>query len=141
MDGPMLSEGFLTSFLLGFGTNVTQFIDRKKGGNRQTFKHFNNKKNKHKIKEKRQPITDDYAHKTQNPGLVLSCFSLSCLLLLSFRSSSMGHESVSGAGVIHYHLLHRPRSVPMALGPAPLITIMLLEHPINIILRMFYPNL
>ncbi len=29
---------------------------------------------------------------------------------------------VSGAGVIHYHLLHRPRSVPMALGPAPLIT-------------------
>ncbi len=30
---------------------------------------------------------------------------------------------VSGAGVIHYHLLHRPRSLPTALGPAPLITI------------------
>ncbi len=29
----------------------------------------------------------------------------------------------SGAGVIHYHLLHRPRSVPTALGPAPLATI------------------
>ncbi len=26
---------------------------------------------------------------------------------------------VSGAGVVHYHLLHRPRSVPTALGPAP----------------------
>ncbi len=26
---------------------------------------------------------------------------------------------VSGAGVVHYHLLNRPRSVPMALGPAP----------------------
>ncbi len=26
---------------------------------------------------------------------------------------------VSGAGVVHYHSLHRPRSVPTALGPAP----------------------
>ncbi len=30
---------------------------------------------------------------------------------------------VSGAGVVHYHSLHRPRSVPTALGPAPLVTI------------------
>ncbi len=29
---------------------------------------------------------------------------------------------VSGAGVVHYHLLYRPRSVPTALGPAPLAT-------------------
>ncbi len=29
---------------------------------------------------------------------------------------------VSGAGVVHYHLLHRPRSVPTALVPAPLVT-------------------
>ncbi len=29
---------------------------------------------------------------------------------------------VSGAGVDHYHLLHGPRSVPTALGPAPLAT-------------------
>ncbi len=29
---------------------------------------------------------------------------------------------MSGAGVVHYHLLHRPRSVPTALGPAPLVT-------------------
>ncbi len=32
---------------------------------------------------------------------------------------------VSGAGVVHYHSLHRPRSVPTALGPAPLVTILL----------------
>ncbi len=30
---------------------------------------------------------------------------------------------VSGAGVVHYQLLHRPRSVPTALGPAPLATV------------------
>ncbi len=30
---------------------------------------------------------------------------------------------VSGAGVVHYHSLHRPRSVPTALGPAPLVTV------------------
>ncbi len=29
---------------------------------------------------------------------------------------------MSGAGVVHYQLLHRPRSVPTALGPAPLVT-------------------
>ncbi len=29
---------------------------------------------------------------------------------------------MSGVGVIHYHLLHRPRSIPTALGPAPLVT-------------------
>ncbi len=32
---------------------------------------------------------------------------------------------VSGAGVVHYHSLHRPRSVPTALGPAPLVTVLL----------------
>ncbi len=30
---------------------------------------------------------------------------------------------MSGAGVVHYQLLHRPRSVPTALGPAPLATV------------------
>ncbi len=34
---------------------------------------------------------------------------------------------VSGAGVVHYHSLHRPRSVPTALGPAPLVTPCLLN--------------
>ncbi len=30
---------------------------------------------------------------------------------------------MSGAGVVHYQLLHRPRSDPTALGPAPLVTV------------------
>ncbi|KAL0152301.1 hypothetical protein M9458_052024, partial [Cirrhinus mrigala] len=39
------------SFLPGFGTNVTQFVEREEGGgNRQTFKHFNDQINKHKSK-------------------------------------------------------------------------------------------
>ncbi len=42
---PLSSEGSLTacpSFLPGFGTNVTQFVEREEGGgNRQTFKVFN----------------------------------------------------------------------------------------------------
>ncbi len=29
---------------------------------------------------------------------------------------------MSGAGVVHYHLLHRPRSIPTAFGPATLVT-------------------
>ncbi len=29
---------------------------------------------------------------------------------------------MSGAGVTHYYLLHQPRSVPTALGPAPIVT-------------------
>ncbi len=33
---------------------------------------------------------------------------------------------MSGAGVVHYHSLHRPRSVPTALGPAPLVTVIIL---------------
>ncbi len=37
---------------------------------------------------------------------------------------------VSGAGVVHYQLLHRPRSVPTALGPAPLATMGLNILPI-----------
>ncbi len=39
---------------------------------------------------------------------------------------------VSGAGVVHYQLLHRPRSVPTALGPAPLATQPKLERRIKI---------
>ncbi len=38
---------------------------------------------------------------------------------------------VSGAGVVHYHSLHRPRSVPTALGPAPLVTICFIKVPKN----------
>ncbi len=39
---------------------------------------------------------------------------------------------VSGAGVVHYHSLHRPRSVPTALGPAPLVTKCFTLHVMNL---------
>ncbi len=71
------------------------------------------------------PSRTTAAHKTQTkiPGLVLSRLPLLSLLLL-FLSEAPPWDSrpVSGAGVVHYHLLHRPRSVPTALGPAPLVT-------------------
>ncbi len=65
------------------------------------------------------------AHKTQakNPGLVLSRLPLLCHS--SFNPSEAtpwDSRPVSGAGVVHYQLLHQPRSVPTALGPAPLVT-------------------
>ncbi len=39
-----------------------------------------------------------------------------------FEAPPWDSRPVSGAGVDHYQLLHRPRSVPTALGPAPLAT-------------------
>uniref|UniRef100_A0A673M3U4 Si:ch211-117c19.1 n=1 Tax=Sinocyclocheilus rhinocerous TaxID=307959 RepID=A0A673M3U4_9TELE len=45
-----------------------------------------------------------------------------CYRSASFYSSGAppwDSRPVSGAGVAHYQLLHRPRSVPTALGPAP----------------------
>ncbi len=38
---------------------------------------------------------------------------------------------MSGAGVVHYHSLHRPRSVPTALSPAPLVTIRYMHNCTN----------
>ncbi len=57
-----------------------------------------------------------------------------CSLVFHCRHSSFNPSEappwdsrpVSGAGVVHYHLLHRPRFVPTALGPAPLATELLL---------------
>ncbi len=96
---PPQQESSLTacpSFLLGFGTNVTQFVEREGGRNQWTFKDFNNKN----TKEQQQPLTDD-CH-TQNtkssPGLVLSRLPLS-----SFYPSGAppwDSKPVSGAGVI-----------------------------------------
>ncbi len=84
---------------------------------------FNNKINKHKWKAAaphgRLPHTK---HK-------LKFQAWSSLLFHCCHSSFNPSEAppwdsrpVSGAGVVHYQLLHRPRSVPTALGPAPLAT-------------------
>ncbi len=70
------------------------------------------------------PSRPTAAHKTQTKIHAWSS------LLFHYRHSSFNpseappwdSRSVSGAGVVHYHLLHWPRSVPTALGPAPLAT-------------------
>ncbi len=75
------------------------------------------------------PSRTTAAHKTQTkiPGLVLSRLPLLSLLINPSEAPPWDSRPVSGAGVVHYQLLHRPRSVPMALGPAPLATISFLS--------------
>ncbi len=77
------------------------------GGNQQTFKDFNNKINKHK--------------RTQT----WSSLALHCRRSSFYPSGAPPWDSrpVRGAGVAHYHQLHRPRSIPTALGPAPHVTL------------------
>ncbi len=103
--------------------NEVDRYGKKAAGNRRTFNNFNNKINKHKWKvatpHGRLPHTK---HKPK--------FQAWSSLLFHCRHSSFNPSEappwdsrpVSGAGVVHYQLLHRPRSVPTALGPAPLAT-------------------
>ncbi len=103
----------MSLFLLGFGTNVTQFLDQEEGGkNLQTFKDAS-------------PSWTTAPHKTQLKVQAWSSFVFHCRHASFYPSRAPLWDStaVSGAGVTHYYLLHRPRFVPMALGPAPLITI------------------
>ncbi len=67
------------------------------------------------------------AHKTQTKIQAWSSLIFHCRHSSFNPSEAPPWDSrpVSGAGVVHYHLLHRPRSVPTALGPAPLATPML----------------
>ncbi len=106
------------------GTNVTQLVDtgrrRREPANIQ---HFNNKINKLKWKAAaphgRLPHTKHKLKFQAWSSLVFHCcyssFNLS-------EAPPWDSRPVSGAGVIHYQLLHRPRSVPTALGPTPLAT-------------------
>ncbi len=101
-----------------------KFLDREEGGgNRRTCKYFNNKINKHKIKEAaphgRLPHTK---HKLKSRPGPLSSSTVITRPFIPSEAPPWDSRPVSGAGVVHYHLLHRPRSVPTALGPAPLIT-------------------
>ncbi len=90
------------SFLPGFGTNVTKFVEWEEGGgNRRTFKKFNKQINKHKSKA--AALTDDCRTKHKlNPGLVLSVFH--CRRSSFYPSGAPPWDSrpVSGAGVAHY---------------------------------------
>ncbi len=63
-------------------------------------------------------------HKTQTKIQAWSSLVFHCCHSSFNPSEAPPWDSrpVSGAGVVHYQLLHRPRSVPTALGPAPLVT-------------------
>ncbi len=65
------------------------------------------------------------AHKTQTETQAWSSLVFHCCHSSFNPSEAPPWDSrlVSGAGVVHYQLLHRPRSVPTALGPAPLATV------------------
>ncbi len=65
------------------------------------------------------------AHKTQTKIQAWSSLVFHCCHSSFNPSEAPPWDSrpVSGAGVVHYQLLHRPRSVPTALGPAPLVAV------------------
>ncbi len=67
------------------------------------------------------------AHKTQIKFQAWSSLVFHCCHSSFNPSEAPPWDSrpVSGAGVVHYQILHRPRSVPTALGPAPLVTFMM----------------
>ncbi len=70
------------------------------------------------------PSRTTAAHKTQTKIQAWSSLVFHCCHS-SFNPSEAplwDTRPVSGAGVVHYQLLHRPRSVPTALSPAPLVT-------------------
>ncbi len=80
------------------------------------------------------PSRTTATHKTQTKTQAWSSLVFHCCHS-SFNSSEAppwDSRPVSGAGVVHYQLLHRPRSVPTALGPAPLATLCY-SHQTNIV--------
>ncbi len=70
------------------------------------------------------PSRTTAAHKTQTKIQAWSSLIFHCRHSSFNPSEAPPWDSrpVSGAGLVHYQLLHRPRSVPTALGPAPLVT-------------------
>ncbi len=70
------------------------------------------------------PSRTTAAHKTQTKIQAWSSLVFHCCHSSFNPSEAPPWDSrpVSGACVVHYQLLHRPRSVPTALGPAPLVT-------------------
>ncbi len=103
--------------------NEVSRYGKKEAGTGEHLIRFNNKINKHNWKAAaphgRLPHTKHKLKIQAWSSLVFHCRHS------SFNPSEAppwDSRPVSGAGVVHYHLLHRPRSVPTALGPAPLVT-------------------
>ncbi len=81
------------------------------------------------------PSRTTAAHKTQTKTQAWSSLLFHCCHSSFNPSEAPPWDSrpVSGAGVVHDQLLHRPRSVPTALGPAPLITKTLIHRLVSCI--------
>ncbi len=102
---------------------------KKEAGTGEHLNTFNNQINKHNRKAAaphgRLPHTK---HKVKARPGPLSSSNVVTPPFIPSEAPPWDSRPVSGAGVVHYHSLHRPRSVPTALGPAPLVTTILLFY-------------
>ncbi len=109
-------------FILIKDCNAVDKYGKKEAG---TGEHLNtfNQINKHKwnaaAPRGRLPHTK---HKVKSRPGPLSSSTVVTPHFIPSEAPPWDSRPVSGAGVVHYHSLHRPRSVPTALGPAPLVT-------------------
>ncbi len=115
--------------------NTVDMYGKKEAGTGEHLNTFNNQINKHNRKAAaprgRLPHTKHKLKLQAWSSLVFHCCHS------SFNPSEAppwDSRPVSGAGVVHYQLLHRPRSVPTALGPAPLATILLSDKTLILLI-------
>ncbi len=103
--------------------NAVDMYGKKEAGTGEHLNTFNNQINKHNRKAAaphgRLPQTK---HKLKPRPGPLSSSTVVTPPFIPSGAPPWDARPVSGAGVVHYHSLHRPRSVPTALGPAPLVT-------------------
>ncbi len=103
--------------------NEVDRYGKKEAGTGEHLNTFNNQINKHNRKAAaphgRLPQTK---HKLKSRPGPLSSSTVVTPPFIPSGAPPWDSRPVSGAGVVHYHSLHRPRSIPTALGPAPLVT-------------------
>ncbi len=91
----------------GTGEHLNTFNQINKHNRKAAAPHGRLPHTKHKVKSRPGPLSSS---NVVTPPFIPS------------EAPPWDSRPVSGAGVVHYHSLHRPRSVPTALGPAPLVT-------------------
>ncbi len=102
--------------------NAVRIYGKKEAGTGEHLNTFNqvNKHNRNAAAPHgRLPHTK---HKVKSRPGPLSSSNVVTPPFIPSEAPPWDSRPVSGAGVVHYHSLHRPRSVPTALGPAPLVT-------------------
>ncbi len=107
--------------------NAVRIYGKKEAGTGEHLNTFNqiNKHNRNAAAPHgRLPHTK---HKVKSRPGPLSSSNVVTPPFIPSEAPPWDSRPVSGAGVVHYHSLHRPRSVPTALGPAPLVTILILD--------------